>query len=150
MDADKVAMFCGDSYQCKYDYSTTLNKEFAQFTKYYQDQFVNIYEGVLKPDAMVPNSDKSWYARYFIHFSFRLFRVANFPRLGMEESQPLHSLPAQWSSLTVILATGWWGREGGGVMTQGTGIGRNWGMLLVFVSRSSQIVQLANASCIPK
>ena len=65
MDADKVAMFCGDSYQCKYDYSITLNKEFAQFTKYYQDQFVNIYEGVLKPDAMVTNS-KSMLATLYI------------------------------------------------------------------------------------
>jgi hypothetical protein len=39
--------------QCKYDFSTTLSKEFAEFTKYYQDQFVNIYEGVLKPEARV-------------------------------------------------------------------------------------------------
>merc|ERR1719334_1511778 len=53
VDADLVADICGDSYQCKYDYSTTLNKEFAMFTKYYQDQFVNIYEGVLKPEARV-------------------------------------------------------------------------------------------------
>ena len=28
-------------------------KEFAQFTKYYQDQFVNIYENTLKPEARV-------------------------------------------------------------------------------------------------
>ena len=42
---------CGESYQCKYDYSTTLNMEFALFTKYYQDQFINIREGVLKPSA---------------------------------------------------------------------------------------------------
>jgi hypothetical protein len=39
--------------QCKYDYSTTLSKEFAVYTKYYQDQFINIYEGVLKPEARV-------------------------------------------------------------------------------------------------
>jgi len=53
VDADLVDDFCGDSYQCKYDYSTTLSREFAMFTKYYQDQFVNIYEAVLKPEAMV-------------------------------------------------------------------------------------------------
>ena len=51
MDADKVEQVCGESYQCKYDYSTTLNMEFALFTKYYQDQFINIREGVLKPSA---------------------------------------------------------------------------------------------------
>ena len=44
---------CGDSYQCKYDYATTLSKEFAMFSKYYQDQFVNIYENVLKPESIV-------------------------------------------------------------------------------------------------
>jgi len=53
VDAKKVEDLCGDSYQCKYDYSTTLSKEFASFTKYYQDQFVNIYENVLKPEARV-------------------------------------------------------------------------------------------------
>jgi hypothetical protein len=51
VDADKVDAVCGESYQCKYDYSTTLNMEFALFTKYYQDQFINIREGVLKPSA---------------------------------------------------------------------------------------------------
>ena len=30
-----------------------LTQEFASFTKYYQDQFVNIYENVLKPEARV-------------------------------------------------------------------------------------------------
>ena len=51
VDADKVDAVCGESYQCKYDYSTTLNMEFALFTKYYQDQFINIREGVLKPES---------------------------------------------------------------------------------------------------
>ena len=46
-----MAEVCGESYQCKYDYSTSLSREFAIFTKYYQDQFVNIREGVLKPEA---------------------------------------------------------------------------------------------------
>jgi len=53
VDADLVEDMCGESYQCRYDYSTTLNKEFAVFTKYYQDQFINIYEGVIKPEARV-------------------------------------------------------------------------------------------------
>lgn len=51
VDANLVAEVCGESYQCKYDYSTSLSREFAIFTKYYQDQFVNIREGVLKPEA---------------------------------------------------------------------------------------------------
>lgn len=51
MDEDMVSQTCGESYQCMYDYSTSLSREFAIFTKYYQDQFVNIREGVLKPEA---------------------------------------------------------------------------------------------------
>ena len=51
VDAEKVEQVCGESYQCKYDYSTTLNQEFALFTKHYQDQFINIREGVLKPEV---------------------------------------------------------------------------------------------------
>lgn len=53
VDAQLVEETCGESYQCKYDYSTSLSREFAIFTKYYQDQFVNIREGVLKPSARV-------------------------------------------------------------------------------------------------
>jgi hypothetical protein len=51
VDADIVEQTCGESYQCKYDYSVTLSREFAIFSKYYQDTFVNIREGVLKPEA---------------------------------------------------------------------------------------------------
>ncbi len=51
VDEDLVEQTCGESYQCKYDYSTTLSREFAMFTKYYQDGFVNIREDVLKPEA---------------------------------------------------------------------------------------------------
>ena len=51
VNAQLVEETCGESYQCKYDYSTSLSREFAIFTKYYQDQFVNIREGVLKPEA---------------------------------------------------------------------------------------------------
>ena len=34
-------------------------QEFATYTKYYQDQFVNIYEQVLKPEARVSLNSKS-------------------------------------------------------------------------------------------
>ena len=57
MNAKLVDDTCGESYQCKYDYSTSLSREFAIFTKYYQDQFVNIREGVLKPEARGSNLD---------------------------------------------------------------------------------------------
>ena len=53
-----VKDLCGDSYQCQYDYATTLSKEFAMFSKYYQDQFVNIYENVLKPESIVSASQR--------------------------------------------------------------------------------------------
>ena len=53
VDEDMVDSTCGESYQCKFDYSVTLSREFAVFTKYYQDQFINIREGVLKPEARV-------------------------------------------------------------------------------------------------
>jgi len=53
VNAKLVDDTCGESYQCKYDYSTSLSREFAIFSKYYQDQFVNIREGVLKPEARV-------------------------------------------------------------------------------------------------
>ena len=57
VNAKLVDDTCGESYQCKYDYSTSLSREFAIFTKYYQDQFVNIREGVLKPEARGSNFD---------------------------------------------------------------------------------------------
>lgn len=33
---------CGDSYQCKYDYSVSLNEDLAKNTLNFQDSFVNI------------------------------------------------------------------------------------------------------------
>ncbi len=53
VNEDIVDQTCGTSYQCKFDYSVTLSREFAVFTKYYQDQFINIREGVLRPEARV-------------------------------------------------------------------------------------------------
>lgn len=51
VDKNLVEATCGESIECQYDYSVTLSREFAIFTKYYQDQFINIREGVLKPEA---------------------------------------------------------------------------------------------------
>lgn len=53
VNAKMVDDTCGESYQCKFDYSTSLSREFAIFSKYYQDSFVNIREGVLRPEARV-------------------------------------------------------------------------------------------------
>eukprot|EP00095_Tigriopus_kingsejongensis_P008816 maker-scaffold1015_size70757-snap-gene-0.10 protein:Tk08816 transcript:maker-scaffold1015_size70757-snap-gene-0.10-mRNA-1 annotation:"hypothetical protein DAPPUDRAFT_305821" len=53
VDNDLVEATCGESLECQYDYAVTLSREFAIFSKYYQDQFINIREGVLKPDARV-------------------------------------------------------------------------------------------------
>ncbi|TRY73653.1 hypothetical protein TCAL_08799 [Tigriopus californicus] len=53
VDKNLVEATCGESLECQYDYSVTLSREFAIFTKYYQDQFINIREGVLKPEARV-------------------------------------------------------------------------------------------------
>jgi hypothetical protein len=33
---------CGDAYQCLYDYSLSLNRDLAHFTRNYLDSFVNI------------------------------------------------------------------------------------------------------------
>jgi len=53
VNADLVKQICGDSVECIYDYSTTLSQEFAMYSKFYQDQFRNIYENVLRPEARV-------------------------------------------------------------------------------------------------
>lgn len=34
--------FCGESYQCQYDYAMTLNRDFAHFTKNYYDSYTQI------------------------------------------------------------------------------------------------------------
>lgn len=40
-DIQKANELCGDSYQCKYDYSVSLNRDLAFYTLQYQDGFVN-------------------------------------------------------------------------------------------------------------
>jgi hypothetical protein len=37
-----VESFCGESYQCKYDYSVTLSEEFAHWTKFYLTQHIEL------------------------------------------------------------------------------------------------------------
>ncbi|XP_063878525.1 protein mesh-like isoform X1 [Scylla paramamosain] len=39
---EEIKRVCGDSYQCHFDFVVTLRRDFADMTKYYQDQFVNI------------------------------------------------------------------------------------------------------------
>ena len=48
MTQGEVDRVCGDSYQCNFDFVTTLRRDFAVMTKYYQDQFVN-----MKGDSLV-------------------------------------------------------------------------------------------------
>jgi hypothetical protein len=48
LKASEVNEFCGDSLPCKYDYSVTLNKEFAHWSKYYESDLINIKENQLK------------------------------------------------------------------------------------------------------
>lgn len=40
-DILKANELCGDSYQCKYDYSVSLNRDLAFYTLQYQDGYVN-------------------------------------------------------------------------------------------------------------
>ncbi|CAG7823396.1 unnamed protein product [Allacma fusca] len=48
LKANSINEFCGDSLPCKYDYSVTLNKEFAHWSKYYESELINIKENNLK------------------------------------------------------------------------------------------------------
>lgn len=41
-DIERADDLCGDSYQCKYDFGMTVNREMAHFTKNYYDSIVNI------------------------------------------------------------------------------------------------------------
>lgn len=41
-DIQKASELCGESYQCRYDYGMSLNREMAFFTKIYYDHAVNI------------------------------------------------------------------------------------------------------------
>ncbi|XP_030370476.1 protein mesh isoform X2 [Scaptodrosophila lebanonensis] len=41
-DVERAEELCGESYQCRYDYGMTLNRDLAHFTKNYYDSLVNI------------------------------------------------------------------------------------------------------------
>lgn len=41
-DIDMAHTLCGEAYQCLYDYSLSLNRDLAHFTRNYLDSFVNI------------------------------------------------------------------------------------------------------------
>lgn len=56
LKAAEVEDFCGDSYQCKYDYSVTLNKEYGHWTKYYQSQYISLKENELKTSKFAENA----------------------------------------------------------------------------------------------
>ncbi|XP_059481831.1 protein mesh isoform X2 [Neocloeon triangulifer] len=48
-DIDKAHELCGDSYQCKYDYAMTLNRDMALIGKNFHDSFANIKAENLRP-----------------------------------------------------------------------------------------------------
>ena len=110
VDADIVDAFCGESYQCKYDYSTTLSQEFAMYTKNFQDQFINIREGVLKPEARgkiiyimrnlrhAPGRCcvKIDFCSYIFTLPLQSYPVEHYQPLAMEERAHLHLRLEQW------------------------------------------------------
>ncbi|CAG0917704.1 unnamed protein product [Notodromas monacha] len=44
----EIDRFCGESYQCYFDYATTHSREFTKWSKHYQDEFVNIRKSGLE------------------------------------------------------------------------------------------------------
>lgn len=43
-DIERATELCGESYQCRYDFGMSLDREMAHFTKNYYDSAVNIRE----------------------------------------------------------------------------------------------------------
>lgn len=41
-DIERANELCGESYQCRFDYGMSLNRDLAYYTKFYFDQAVNI------------------------------------------------------------------------------------------------------------
>lgn len=41
-DIERASELCGESYQCRYDYGMSLNRDMAYYTKFYYDKAVNI------------------------------------------------------------------------------------------------------------
>lgn len=42
LEINRATELCGTSYQCRYDYAMTLNRDLAHFTKNYYDSIVSI------------------------------------------------------------------------------------------------------------
>lgn len=41
-DIERASELCGESYQCRYDYGMSLNRDMAYYTKFYYDKVINI------------------------------------------------------------------------------------------------------------
>lgn len=41
-DIERASELCGESYQCRYDYGMSLNRDLAHYTKFYYDKIINI------------------------------------------------------------------------------------------------------------
>lgn len=41
-DIERASELCGESYQCRYDYGMSLNRDMAHYTKFYYDKIINI------------------------------------------------------------------------------------------------------------
>ena len=48
VNSTSIEQACGNSYQCYYDYSVTLNRQYGVYAKYYLDEIVNIKSNDLK------------------------------------------------------------------------------------------------------
>lgn len=48
-DIEMAIELCGDSYQCRYDYAMSLNRDMALIGKGFHDQFANIKAENMRP-----------------------------------------------------------------------------------------------------
>lgn len=69
-DIQKAKELCGDSYQCKYDYSVSLNRDLAFYTLQYQDGYVNTKK-------MSKQRGKWPFSQWFAHCLGRSNRISN-------------------------------------------------------------------------
>lgn len=76
-DIERAHDFCGDSYQCQYDYAMSLNRDLAHFTRNYYDTWTQLRETNLRRSELsfyslsttyfcVSNSINSCF--YFLNF----------------------------------------------------------------------------------
>lgn len=64
-DIKKANELCGDSYQCKYDYAVSLNRDLAFYTLQYQDGYVNTkktnqHRGIVQTRPGIFGSRPQW------------------------------------------------------------------------------------------